>query len=273
MRASTQTVGNLAMLMYALVTALTSILIHHTTQQIAPLLSAFYTFLFCILVYNGISKVIPSKLSLIKKSWFDVLMLNFTTAICWIFAFYSLKYIPPELYLFVYLCGMPIAFSFLYKTQWVKAAILFTGLMMLAMTYHGDTLLLGVSLAFVGGIFGTIYSIFSKKMTVDFSTLEILSLRFYLTVFITFLLSACFGKIQLMHVDFYLKFSLLSLISVVLPLTLFQVGIKNLHLTRALSYLPLAPLACYAINFICTDASFNPLQLTAVVFLSIAMLF
>lgn len=272
MRYSLQSVGSLSMLLYAVMTALSSILIHSTNQQITPLLSAFYTFLFCLFIYSFISKGLFSKIAMIKQSWFNILILNITTAICWIFTFFSLKFIPPELFLYIYLCAMPIASSLIYKTQLLKAFIYFIGLIFLSKTYRVDMLFVGFALAFIGGASGTIYSIYSKKITGIFTTIEILSLRFYLTVIITFLLSLYFNHFQMMNMDYYLKFALLSCVSVIFPLMLFQVGIKHLSVVKALSYLPLAPLFCYLIHIGFNPVAFYWPQLLAIIFISTAMI-
>jgi drug/metabolite transporter (DMT)-like permease len=265
-------VGYISMLMYAVVTALSSMLIHVTNQRVTPLLSAFYTFLFCLLTYNIITRGPFSKLNIIWQSWFNILMLNITTAICWIFTFFALKIIQPELFLYIYLCAMPIASSLIYKTQLLKASIYFIGLIFLTLTYHAPMLYVGALLAFVGGLSGTIYSIYSKKVTGKFSTIEILSLRFYLTVAITFFLSCYLNQITLMDANYYLDFAILSFVSVICPLLLFQIGIKHLTVVKALSYLPLAPLLCYIINIVFNHAPFYWTQLCAIMFISIAMI-
>ena len=267
-----QRVGNLSMLMYAIITALSSIMIHQENQQITPLLSAFYTFLFCLLAYNLMTKGLIDKIAEIKQSWSTILILNVTTAICWIFAFFSLRFIPPELFLYVYLCAMPITSALIYKTQLLKAFVYFIGLVSLAFTYHVNMLFAGFLLAFLGGMSGTIYSIYSKKITGMFSTLDILSLRFYLTVIITFLLSLYFNTLQLMDMNFYLKFVMLSFVSVICPLMLFQLGIKHLSIVKVLSYLPLAPFLCYLINILFNHAQFNFLQMIIIIVISATML-
>ncbi|TAK77706.1 MAG: hypothetical protein EPO11_02290 [Gammaproteobacteria bacterium] len=266
-------IGNLSMLMYALVTALSSILIHDTNQKITPLLSAFYTFLFCIIVYSIFSSGLIRKRDSIRKSWYAIFMLNLTTAICWIFTFYSLSLIPPDLFLFVYLTAMPIAASIIEKGNYTKTFLMLAGLILLVRAYNINSVLLGVILAFVGGISGTVYSIFSRKIIANFNTTEILSMRFYLTVITTFILSFTYGDMRLMDVEFYSRFALLSFISVIAPLILFQVGIKHLSLTRALSFLPLAPLVCYGINLINGNNQASLAQFIAVILLALGMLY
>ena len=270
-RENTQTMGGLAMIFYALLTAVSSVLIHMTTQKVTPLLSACNTFLFCLLAYSALSCGTLMKASLIKRHAHSILMLNITTAICWIFTFLSLKYLPPELYLFTYLCAMPISAAIFFRTHVRKAILLSAGLILLAYTYHNLELLPGLILAFIGGSSGTIYSIYSKRVTHIFSTMEILSLRFYLTVIITFLVSSALGQWQVLSPIDYGKFAALSLVSVMIPLTLFQLGLKNLNVVKALSYMPLAPLACYFLNFILGHIEFSIMQVGAVFFLFIAM--
>lgn len=271
MNYSAATLGNLAMLAYVFLTALSSIMIHRTTQQIPPLLSAFYTFLFCLLAYNLFTRLALNKIKIIQQYWLPILMLNVTTAISWICAFFALKWIPPELFLYIYLCAMPMAQALINKTDRLKTWIYLLGLIFLTWSYHRDQLLLGFILAFLGGTSGTVYSIYSKKITAVFSTLEILSIRFYLTVLITFFISVYFHYFVLMNKDFYLQFMLLSLITVIFPLLLFQTGLKHLHLTKALAYLPLAPLLCYSFNTALHLAQFNWIQMLAVMLITVAM--
>lgn len=271
MKLSTGITGNLAMVSYAIITALSSILIHETTQVVTPLLSAFNTFLFCLLIYTFFSLGTFKKLTQIKSNIFSITMLNVTTAICWIFTFFSLKYIPPELYLFVYLCAMPIFSTVLYRTKVTKSLLLFSGLVILFYTYHNNALFFGVLLAFVGGSSGTVYSIYSKRITGIFTTSEILSLRFYLVVITTFMLCMTLGSWESLSTSTYGQLGLLSLVSVVLPLTLFQVGLKNLNIMRALSYMPLAPLLCYFLNLMLGHQVFNGMQFGVVIFIFVVM--
>ena len=163
-------------------------------------------------------------------------MLNISTMLCWVLSFIALKYIPPDLYLFIYLCAMPLTGAVIYRKKAAQAAGLLAGMLMLASTYHVPQLLLGFTLAFIGGACGTVYSIFSKKIANQFSTLTILSLRFYLTVFVTGVISIYLGELHWMNLTFYAQFGLLSLFAVIIPLVLFQVGIKTLPITRALSF-------------------------------------
>ncbi|MDR3490826.1 MAG: EamA family transporter [Gammaproteobacteria bacterium] len=271
MNLSNKLTGNLAMIIYALVTAVSSIVIHATTQEITPLLSACNTFLFCLLVYSAISFSTFSKIALIKNHAYSIFMLNVTTAICWIFTFLSLKYLPPELYLFTYLCAMPISAAILFRNKILKSIMLSVGLILLIYTYHNSKLFLGLLLAFVGGSSGTVYSIYSKRIVNAFTTMEILSLRFYLTVIVTFLLCIFLNEWKILTPVDYSEFAVLSLISVIVPLTLFQVGLKNLTIVKALSFMPLAPLVCYLINFTLGHGEFNGMQMSAVFFLFVAM--
>jgi len=267
-----RSLGQLSMLSYVFMVAISSIFIHQKDQQIAPMLSAFYTISFCVIIYSLFASNLRNKLSQIRISLFEITMLNVTTAICWIFTFVSLKYISPDLYLFTYMFAMPIASSFIYSEQLWRAVIYLAGLILLASTYHQHMLVQGCLLAFFGGASGTVYSIYAKQISTRFSTLEILSIRFYLTVFITFAASFYLNSFKAMSGHFYLGFIELSLISIIIPLALFQVGIKHLSITRAFSFLPLAPLMCYGIHFYMSGGAPQPLQLFAVLFLSLAML-
>ena len=270
---TTSRLGNMSMLFYVTLTAFSAIFIHHTNQQFEPILAAFYTFLFCLIIYNVLTLNKFINLRELKKHFSLVCMLNITTMLCWILSFISLKYIPPDLYLFIYLCAMPITGSIIYKKKAAQAAGLLTGIVVLASTYPGPHLLLGFLLAFIGGACGTVYSIYSKKISTQFSTLTILSLRFYLTVLVTGIISLCSGQLHWMNVGFYAQFGLLSIIAVIVPLVLFQVGIKTLPITNALSFLPLAPLFCYLItHFIVRNSAVDTFQLLSVGLLSVAMM-
>lgn len=260
------------MIFYALTTALASIMIHSTVQKISPLMSAGYTFLFCIIGYSFFATKPWKNISLIKEHIYPITMLNVTTAICWIFSFLSLEYLSPELYLFTYLCAMPISGAVLFRGNLRKSCLLLIGLIFLFLTYRNYSLLPGILLAFTGGCSGTIYSIYSKKIIHHFTTLEILSFRFYLTVIITFSLSIFLGQWLILSAADYGKFALLSLISAMIPLALFQIGLKNLPIAKALSYMPLAPLLCYFINLLLGHDQFHFIQFIAVLFLFASML-
>lgn len=264
--------GNMSMLGYAAVTAFSSMLIHHTNQQVSPLLSAFYTFLFCLIFYGIIAIGLFKKITCLRTHWLAVILLNITTAVCWICTFFALKYLPAELFLFIYLCAMTIASSIIYKSNWLNTLLFIVGLVGLSLTYHVRSLPYAFALSFLGGASGTIYSIFSKRLTAHFTTWEILALRFYLTVVITFLANVYLASFVTMNSYFYLNFALLSLVSVIVPLILFQLGIKYLPVTQAMAYLPLAPILAYAINSF-NQAQLNLMQLAAVLVLSGLMFF
>jgi len=268
---STQKTGDIAMLLYALLTAISSILIHAATQHVTPLLSACNTFLFCLILYSIFASNLLKKIPLIQSNTHIIFILNLTTAICWVFTFISLKYIPPELYLFTYLCALPISAAIIYRNKIRKAILLSLGLLWFLYSYHDLRILPATALAFLGGSSGTIYSAYSKQLTHLFSTIEILALRFYLTVLLTFISCLVLGQWIVLTPIYYSEFAALSFISVMIPLTLFQIGLKNLSLFRALAYMPLAPLACYFINFLLGNIAFNFIQMSAVVFLFATM--
>lgn len=257
----TQMIGSVAMIFYGLITALSTILIHATTQKVSPILLAFNTFIFCLLIYSLLSYKTFKKISLIRIHAYPIFMLNLTTAICWIFTFISLKFIPAELFLFTYLCAMPILATIFFHHKIFKSLTLFIGLILLIYTYHDVKLIIGVLLAFMGGISGTIYSIYTKRITEIFTAIEILSLRFYLTVILTCILCVVLGQWQVLPVANYGQFAALSAISVIIPLILFQIGLSNLNLVKALSYMPLAPLTCYMMDFALGYLKFNVMQL------------
>jgi drug/metabolite transporter (DMT)-like permease len=263
--------GSVAMVIYSLVTALSSILIHDTNQQVPALVSAFYTFLFCMIVYSLCTLHTFKKVMMAKQYWIDILILNVTTAICWIFTFVSLKYIPPELYLFVYLCSMPISACLIHKTRYLKALGLVIGLVLLISTYSANNLYLGVLLAALGGVSGTVYSIYSKKIAITLTTREILSVRFYLVILLAYFSNIYLGDFHQMSSQFYLVFAVIAFVSVIFPLTLFQIGIKHLSVTRALSFLPLASLGCYFMQLGLFHHAINPWQLISSLVISLVM--
>lgn len=267
-------VGHFSMLIYILLTAMSPIFIHQANQQVEPIIAAFYTFLFCLLIYNLFNIKTSIRIKTILEDFWVVVMLNITTMLCWVLSFISLKYIPPDLYLFIYLCAMPITGAILYKRKILQALSLLAGLIFFARTFHVTHLALGFLLAFVGGSCGTIYSIVSKKIAHRFSVTAVLALRFYLTVLVTGLAGFYLGYLHWMNLSYYTQFGLLSLFAVVIPLLLFQVGLKTLPLSKTLAFLPFAPLCCYVINhFILQHAEINFLQLCSVAVLSLAMIF
>lgn len=271
METSKAWVGISIMIAYAIITACSSLFIHHTNSYIPPMLSAFYAFLFCLIIYGIFATNLIKKIKIIRQFWFIILILNITTAIAWIFTFLALKYIPAELYLFIYLCAMPISTSFLYKEKIIKSVIMLIALTWLMLAYSSSTI--GCLLAFTGGVAGTVYSIYSKRLISDFTTVEILSVRFYLLVLLTFILNLYFHSFQIMQLSFYANFVLISFISIILPLTLFQYGIKHMKVSLVMCYLPLAPIICYALNIVMKIETLDYSRLIAVLILFSTMIF
>lgn len=264
--------GTQAMIGYAILTSVSSIIIHHISLTTPPLLSAFYTFTICIVIYALLAGKQAALIRTAKLYWMDISILNITTAICWLFSFLSLKFLSPELYLFIYLCAMPICGAIIDKQNIIKNILLFGLLIMLAMTYHSPAIVIGFILAFIGGASGTLYSSYSKKLSAHFSTLQILSLRFHLTVLIAFIFCYINHELAYPTTRLIITYSAISIISVIVPLILFQIGLKKLTLSHCLSYLPLAPVLCYLFNIAIGTLPFNLIQTLIILSLSITML-
>lgn len=243
-----QLVGKLSMLGFALVTAFSSIAIHSAVQETSALLSVCNTFIFCLIFYGAFSIDVFKKFNQIRHHKFSLFMLNITTAFCWIFTFAALKRIPSELFLFMYLCAIPISASFLYNEKINKSCFLIIGLMLLSYTYRSEADMVGIVFSLFGGLLATVYSNYSKKLIDDFSMTEILSLRFYLTVIITLTYTLFAGEWRLLSFSQYSTFLGLSVISVILPITLYQLGLQYMNGLRAVRFLPLGPLLAYFIT-------------------------
>ncbi len=264
--------GSFYMSGYVLSTVASSILIHSVNQTIAPLLSAFYTFLLCIVVYNVVGIVWLKKYIVVKKSLFDIFMLNVTTAVSWITTFFSLKYIPPDLYLFFYICSMPVAATILSNAKWLRSLILSIGLCVLYVAYHVKNQWIGVCLASFGGFSGTVYSLYAARLANDFTSLEILAMRFFLTVLVTLCGVMYWKEWAVVSNAEWGIFVVLCLVCVVAPVTLYQQSIKYLPIHSVMKFIPAAPLLCYGIDVVITHSAMPILQIVALLLLSAALL-
>ena len=263
--------GHLSMLLYIMMTALSSMLIHETTQVVSPIEAACYTFICCVLFYSFFIFRRKQLLSRIMQQFYPVCMLNITTAICWLLTFYSLKVLSPELYLFVYLTAMPISAAILYKHNLLSAFFMLITLIVLLASFHAGTQWISVLLAFLGGVSGTVYSMFSKSITAHFQPAEILFLRFMLIILVTLIVCVKTNVWHLMPLSYYERFFMLAFISVILPLTFFQLSIHYLPVTQVLHFLPFVPLLCYLLSLASGSIELQPLQFASAAVMSWVM--
>nr|WP_305817336.1 hypothetical protein [Photobacterium leiognathi] len=239
------------MLLFAVLTAASSMLIHKAEQSISPETLAFFTFSLCTIIYTILNKFSAfSDFNRIKNNILNLAGTNITTAVCWLCTFISLSYISPINFLLAYLGTMPIGGLIVKRDFSIgkiisSLAIIFGVLLTVINDIENVENTLGVAIASFAGMVGAVYSRYSQALTKSFRDDEILSSRFVLINIITaiwFIFSG--NETSAPSSDFLLMFLLVTLVSVVIPLYLFQRGISGLPIVTALSYTPLAPVIC-----------------------------
>ncbi len=272
-------ISHLAMILFGISTSAGMMLIHVKVQSTPPMVLAFYTFVFFVLFFLAFSlHGLTKKHHHLKKAFPTIFNLNWTSLVCWSATTIALLYLPTSLFLLLYLSSMMIAGLFIGKKlnrfDIACMAIVITGCILAMTDQHADLRqwLMAVFAA-IGGVTGAIYSRYSKTLVNEFSTFEILALRFLLLVLITGIIAFYSGGIKFESPSFYSTFILISLLTICLPLYLFQVGLKYISVYAALAYMPLAPCICLVTETLfMSNTSIHGLSLLAVFFVAATML-
>lgn len=272
-------ISHLAMILFGISTSAGMILIHTKVQSVSPVILAFYTFFFFVLFFALFSfKGLKRKITILKNNAKAIFHLNWTSLICWVATTVALVYLPTSLFLLIYLSSMMIAGLFVGKSvsrlELSCIAIIALGCLLALINNHANLLQWVMAFfAVIGGVTGAIYSKHSKELVNNFSSSEILALRFILLLVVTFIIALLIGGIQLESPSFYGSFILISILTVCLPLYLFQVGLKYINVYTALSYMPLSPCICLVYE-IFTKGSLQTtlLSIFSVFLVSIAMI-
>lgn len=242
--------GVLSMAVFVLLTVLSTIWIHDTNNIISPFESAFYTFLFCSIIYGVMGFRVVFKSNQISEHFIEIIFLNLTTALVWLGSFYSLKYIEPDLHLMIYISVMALAGVTLSGKFNRNYLMLIVCLIYLVFTYFPASSTICIGISALAGLAGACYSVISKKIATIFSVYEVLSFRFILVTLVAAILALPGTGLHVHPLIFYLNFICLALVSVVIPLYCFQLGLTILPVKFTMLIMSLVPALYCLFQFI-----------------------
>lgn len=265
MNKKSTTIGLIAIWGWCFFSALSRVLTSHVTQQIDPAVICFYTFIFSSLLFNVLnSRNSRNTMSKLKDddNRKNIILLNITTFGAWFFLIYPLKYIEPAMVSTITLGISPFAtlvFAyFIYQKMELNIFDIVISLMMLAIVFYiiylcysgvtmiGKVPLMNLVYAIVSclivGFATTASNIFAKKLSNNqFKPIEVLASRFFLTVILSGIITVSMGKSLLVSYVDIENIAMLSVILVIFPLYLGQVGIKELEPITVAITAPLMP--------------------------------
>lgn len=265
-------IGYLTAYGWCLVTAFSMLLTSEVTHKIEPFTLSFFTFslsAIVFLVYNcrNIKKICKNIIS--NKLCCDIVAINFTSFAGWGLMIYPLAHIEPPLVAAIILGINPIStavisFLFFHKTSPIRLVVVsllllgviaFLSIKVLednSRTAQSSQFQLEISLfcCYLAGVSTSLNNIFTKKiMDVGFGTLDVLCLRFYLTIII----SAAIGfnnHVPSVNGDIIIWIVLTTFVFVVVPLALLQFSLKRLDPLRVAVISPLMPVLIIALQLI-----------------------
>ena len=203
MNDSKSLLGILYALTYCVVTSTSLMLVCHLESTIPAALCAFLTFAIVTLAFNIFNITNMKKLyRFTLENPKSFLFLNTLSFFIWASVFFALKYINPILTITIYMAISPLCvLLFTNKARDLSftgtkgllsaslAALIVVCITLLSYHYRSDSssisFLIGVTLSFIAGISGSVYSVYSKKtLNNKLSASQILSLRFYMLIVI-----------------------------------------------------------------------------------------
>lgn len=281
----TKLTGYFSSILYCLITAYSIVLIHQLAQDIDPVLSILFTFIFSAIIFNLLSA--PHIKQTYLKAWQNrglILKLNASTALCWLTIFVSLKYLDPAFANALFMVVTPLITYLLHllkKHKHLSRKKIFLGLLLIFVciimfgenlenTIHTHHFFTGVILLLLSCLGGAAYLLYTQDLheAAEFSSIEILSTRFYLLIIFAFIISCSQHTISQFIFLPVIKLILLAFVTSIIPLFCLQFAIKRIG---AVQFSLLTPSTIIMAYFI--DAYFVPeSSITAIGFVLICLL-
>lgn len=258
---------------YCLFSAFSRVYANHLLQAQDPIQFCFYIFsigaCFFILLNTPKNRALIAK---VKTHWRTVLLLNVTTFGSWFFLIYPLKYLEPALVSIITLSIGPI-FSLLLGKNWNKQStrldyiaalglclttFYVTQLCMQTTTYSLLIILFSLLCCFIVG-FSIVLNGFQTRKLLDqhFSSQDILAIRFFLLVLISFCLSLKHNDIHHILQNLHHHLLLAACVFVIIPLFLIQVSMRGLKPITISLLMPFMPILIYFFEWKIMPASFS----------------
>lgn len=261
--------GYIFSLLFSLVVACSTILIHKTNQFVNPYLSVFLTFLICTLWFHLINlKSLGNIYKQVFNNKLNVIIINVTTAIIWITTFKALEYIDPVLHLSIFMAFMPMATYFFgaikhgnkVESKRILTCLAISCLLGMIIFVSKQSYLLahmhdfykGLILTVVASFASAIYMLYSKETGANLKLLpsQVVSIRFYFLLIYSGILCLqqhCFYSVN--NID-YKTFILLALVSAIVPTYSVQKSIDYIGAVKTSFITPFTALFTYLLLLI-----------------------
>lgn len=267
----------------------------HYELSISQYLLASYVFVITVLFYSvAICKQRKETFQKFKKDIFLVTKINFSTAVAWLALIYALKYIEPAIALSIGFAALTIStmlISHFHKETTKPTAIdfllsmmLFTLITILCVhlihkneTSHALTskkLLLGISFCLISGISSAFNTIHAECLSRrDFTSIQILAIRFYLTLFIAFIILYTMHQRMIPNAHEAWPIVLLSFTSTIIPMYFAQKGITLTNAIAVALVTPILPAMTFFMELLDPRIKFSSFVFTISLLISITILF
>ncbi|WP_433927037.1 hypothetical protein AB3662_28975 [Sorangium cellulosum] len=281
------TAGVVAVGAFSLFSAALDVYAGNVLQRIDPMLLMFLCFTSAWAVFTARELLRRSRfvaIALERPS--DVLALNLTTAVTWVGLFYALKYVEPALVNGISVAIGPICTIILgrylrrqsrvLQIEWCCAAGIFITVLLLSWSsiarapVSGARTLLGLVSGVASGVFAAGSLIYSKRLAErGLSASAIMSVRFLLLIGVTFALSSTAIGGALVRLDIMIPALSLSIIGIVFPLYLLQVGIQRLEPVSVALIVTAAPILTFLLQMFDDRIAFSVTSLALIVLITL----
>lgn len=274
-------------LLYCLVTAMSTVLISMTEQSTSSFYISFYSVLVSTLFFSVyLFKDFSSVKSLVKDNLAPILKINITTALIWLIIFYTLKTLDPVIVIVLFMGAVPVTSAFLTRKQvksveernfdfWTALLILLLLVLSIAddfsrmihvaqaggaLSLRGDLIhwSLDSLLVLSSGVITAYNNIYAKQLSQNgMSAPQVLAVRFYLLLLLSLGLIFLTGHNLAISSQAIGHLVIVAVLSIALPLYLLQKGIEKIEPMHVSFILPLMPMMVFCFQLFRANAVFH----------------
>lgn len=260
--------GIFLILLYCATSALSLVLVGCYECHFNPLKLAFYNFLFSAVYFGLIAGCNSGQFkALVINNKVLCLAINIATVFAWLTLFYALKYIQPAVLMGIAYSVIPITTTVISIRQGIKGQdCFFAGLLCivlvgmihfyLRMSYAItptliDQIYLSLFLGITTGVGTACCVLLMKRLsTVGFNTTQVMAVRFYAMFILSAVLMLVLNISFSVNIKELIEIAAITLITIILPLFLFQKGIERTSPVNVAFIMPLQPVITYGLQMI-----------------------
>ncbi len=257
--------GCLFVLLYAVMSAISFVVVGKVEQTLSPMTLAFYSFIISAVFFNVASlRNFSNIIKMFKQHYRLIILMNISTAILWLATFYGLRYLDPAIFSGLVFGFVPISATLLTanqpktkpikRTEFIFSVALLLILILLAIDdFLKQTSLmrevLSITFAMVGGLTAAHVTILARRLSqLGYKAMEVLSIRFYLLIIVALLMVPVIGLEVLLPRHHYYAVVSIAAISVAIPLYCLQKGIERIDAVFVTLIMPFVPMLTYVVQ-------------------------